>query len=86
LETDSSLRHYYAGEEEHLRRRRGTPHEYIGVNPAVADASNDPEGATVERGRVLLETVVERVAARARTLLTETTGGEDRWAAYRRSH
>ena len=46
LETDSSLRHYYAGEEEHLRRRRETPHEYIGVNPAVADASNDPEGAT----------------------------------------
>ena len=40
--------------------------------------SNDPEGATVERGRVLLEAIVERVAARARALLTDTTSGENR--------
>jgi creatinine amidohydrolase len=78
LETDRALRHYYVGEEEHLRRRRETPHKYIGVNSAVADASNDPERATIERGRVLLEAIVERVAARARALLTETTSGEDR--------
>jgi creatinine amidohydrolase len=75
FETDRSLRHFYAGEQEHLRRRRETPHKYIGVNPAVADASNDPEGATVERGRLLLEAIVERVATRARTLLVETTNG-----------
>jgi len=73
LETDRSLRPYYAEEPEHLRRRRGTPHKYIGVNPAVADDSNDPEGATVERGQVLLEAIVERVADRARTLLMEIT-------------
>ena len=76
FETDRSLRPCYAAEPAHLRRRRETPHKYIGVNPAVADSSNDPEGATVERGRALLETIVERVAARARALLMETTGGE----------
>jgi creatinine amidohydrolase/Fe(II)-dependent formamide hydrolase-like protein len=76
LETDGSLRPYYAGEPEHLRQRRESPHKYIGVNPAVPDSSNDPEGATVERGRVLLETIVERVAARAQTLLAETTSGD----------
>ena len=71
LETDRSLRPYYAGDPEHLRRRAESPHKYIGVNPAVADASNDPERATVERGQVLLETIVERVAARAQALLME---------------
>ena len=76
FETDRSLRHYYAEESEHLRRRRETPHKYIGVNPAVADASNDPERATVERGQVLLETIVERVAARARALLVEVLSSE----------
>ena len=76
FETDRSLRHYYAGEPEHLRRRRETPHKYIGVNPAAADASNDPERATVERGQVLLETIVERVAARARALLMEVLSSE----------
>ena len=76
FETDRSLRHYYAGEPEHLRRRRETPHKYIGVDPAAADASNDPERATVERGQVLLETIVERVAARARALLMEVLSSE----------
>ena len=55
FETDRSLRSCYAQEPAHLRRRRETPHKYIGVNTAVADGSNDPEGATIERGRVLLE-------------------------------
>ena len=76
LETDRSLRAHYAVEQAHLRRRAETPHKYIGVNTGVADSSNDPEGATVERGRALLETIVERVAARARALLMETTGGD----------
>jgi creatinine amidohydrolase len=76
FETDRSLRHYYAKEPEHLRRRRETPHKYIGVNPAVAEASNDPERATVERGQVLLETIVERLAARARALLMGVLSSE----------
>ena len=76
LETDRSLRPYYAAVPEHLRRREQSPHKYIGVNPAVADSSNDPEDATVERGRVLLETIVGRVADRARALLAETTSGD----------
>jgi creatinine amidohydrolase len=71
FETDRSLRPYYAEEPAHLRRRRETPHKYIGVNPAVMDTSNDPEGATIDRGRVLLETIVERVSVRARALLAE---------------
>lgn len=76
LETDRSLRAYYSGEPGHLRRRREAPHKYIGVNPAVADSSNDPEGATIERGQMLLDTIVERVAARAGALLTETMGDD----------
>jgi creatinine amidohydrolase len=78
FETDRSLRPYYAGEQAHLRRWRETRHKYIGVNPAVTDASNDPEEATIERGRILLETIVERVAVRARTLLTEVAGDAGR--------
>ena len=77
FETDRSLRSCYAQEPAHLRRRRQTPHKYIGVNTAVADGSNDPEGATIERGRVLLEAIVERVASRARALLTQTISGSD---------
>lgn len=73
FETDRSLRHHYAGEPGHLARRRETPHRYIGVNTAVPDGSNDPEHATVERGRALLEAIVERVAARAQALLADTT-------------
>ncbi len=76
FETGLSLRRFYAGEPEHLRRRAETPHKYIGVNAAVADSSNDPEGATVERGRVLLEAIVGCVADRARMLLAETTGDD----------
>ena len=72
------LRPYYVEKPTHLQRRRETPHKYVGVNHTVADSSNDPEEATIERGRVLLETIVERVAARALVLLTESTSGEDR--------
>jgi creatinine amidohydrolase len=76
FETDRSLRLHYAEEPAHLRRRRETPHKYIGVNTAVTDSSNDPEGATIERGRVLLEAIVERVATRARALLAQTTSDD----------
>ena len=72
FETDRSLLPYYAKEPAHLQRRRETPNKYIGVNPAVTDSSNDPERATIERGRVLLEAIVERVAARAQALLVES--------------
>ena len=78
FETDRSLQVHYATEQAHLRRRRETPHKHIGVNPAVADSSNDPEGATIERGRALLEAIVGRVAARAGALLRETTSADDR--------
>jgi len=76
FETERSLLHNYAKEPAHLQRRRETPHKYIGVNSAVSDASNDPERATVERGRMLLEAIVERVAARAQALLGEVMSGE----------
>ena len=78
LETDRSLLPYYAGEPAHLQRRRETPHKYIGVDTAVADTSNDPEAATVERGRMLLEAIVERVAARAQALLDEVISTDSR--------
>jgi creatinine amidohydrolase len=78
LETDRSLRAYYAEEPTHLQRRRETPHKYIGVNRAVSDSSNDPEEATIERGRALLETIVGRVAERARALLADSTSGAGR--------
>ncbi len=51
FETDRSLRPYYAGQPEHLRRRQETRHKYIGVDPDRDDGSNDPElTASVERG------------------------------------
>jgi creatinine amidohydrolase len=78
FETDRALLPYYAGEPAHLQRRRETPHKYIGVNTAVADTSNDPEGATIDRGRMLLEVIVERVAARAQRLLDEVMSSENR--------
>jgi creatinine amidohydrolase len=78
FETDRSLRPYYAEEPAHLQRRRETTHKYVGVNCGVADSSNDPEEATIERGRVLLEAIVERVALRARALLAESTSGASR--------
>lgn len=71
LETDSALRSYYAGQPAHLQRRRETDHKYIGVLTAVEDASNDPEStASVERGELLLKVISERIAERARALLT----------------
>jgi creatinine amidohydrolase/Fe(II)-dependent formamide hydrolase-like protein len=78
LETTRSLLPSYAGEPAHLQRRRETPHKYIGVDLAVADTSNDPEGATIERGQVLLEAIVERVAARAQALLADVMSSESR--------
>jgi creatinine amidohydrolase len=78
FETDRALLPYYAGEPAHLQRRRETPHKYIGINPAVADTANDPERATLERGRMLLEAIVERVAARAQALLVEVMSSESR--------
>lgn len=78
LETDGALRSCYAGQPEHLRRRRETPNKYIGVLTGVADASNDPERtASVERGRVLLETISQRIAAQATALLEEARGASD---------
>lgn len=72
LETDRALAPFYAGEPRHLRRRRETGHRYIGVNPAVPDASNDPETtANAERGRELLRVISTRIAERAEGLLTE---------------
>jgi creatinine amidohydrolase len=72
LETNRSLAAYYEHEPKHVARRRETPHKYIGVNPAVADASNDPElSASVERGQVLLRVISERIAERAKGLLAD---------------
>jgi creatinine amidohydrolase len=71
FETDGALRGHYAAEPDHLRRRRETPHRWIGVNPGVDDGSNAPEDAGVERGRALLEEIVAAVAARGRALLDE---------------
>jgi len=69
-ETDGVLRACYAAQPEHLQRRRETAHKYIGVLTGVEDASNDPEmTASVERGRLLLETISTRIAERARALL-----------------
>jgi len=73
LETDGALRSYYAEQPDHLRRRRETRNKYIGVCTAVDDESNDPElTASPERGRLLLSTIAERIAERARALLVET--------------
>ncbi len=70
LETEGSLKSYYAQQAEHLRRRRETPHKYIGVDTGVTDASNDPEStASSERGRRLLAILSARIAEHARSLL-----------------
>lgn len=72
LETDRSLRSYYAGQPEHLLRRQETQHKYIGVDPGSEDGSNDPElTASAERGQLLLRTISERIAGRAKVLLAE---------------
>ena len=66
---------------------RETAHRYIGVNTAVGDGSNDPEAATVECGRAMLEAIVERVAVKAKALLAESTDSTNREAARReRAH
>jgi creatinine amidohydrolase len=73
LETNRSLRSSYGGQPDHLRRRGETPNKYIGVLRGEDDESNDPElTASAERGRVLLETISERIAERAAALLMET--------------
>jgi creatinine amidohydrolase len=75
LETDGALRPYYAARPDHLRRRRETRNKYIGVLTTAADGSNDPETtASVERGRLLLEAIAERIADRAREMLAEGNG------------
>jgi creatinine amidohydrolase len=74
FETGGLLRPYYAGQPEHLRRRRETKHKYLGVLTGVADGSNDPElTASPERGRLLLETISKRIAERALDMLSEAT-------------
>ena len=77
FETDKSLKQYYAGQPEHLRRRREASNRYIGVLLPVDDGSNNPEQtASIERGQLLLKVIAERIAERARILLAEidTTG------------
>lgn len=72
LETNGALRACYAAQPEHLRRREATPNKYIGVLTVESDGANDPElSASPERGRLLLKTISERIAARARELLSE---------------
>lgn len=74
LETDGVLREFYAGQPEHLRRRRETDNKYIGVLTGVDDDSNDPElTANAERGRVLLETIAARIAERAAALMADAS-------------
>jgi len=74
FETGGRLAGFYQGQPEHLRRRRETPHRYIGLFTGAADGSNDPESsASAERGRFLLEQIAARIAARASALLE---GGE----------
>ncbi|GAC1348766.1 MAG: creatininase family protein [Ktedonobacteraceae bacterium] len=72
FETDRSLKQYYKKQPEHLRRRQETDYRYIGVLLPVDDGSNDPElTASVERGQLLLQVISERIAERARSLLSE---------------
>jgi creatinine amidohydrolase len=71
FETGASLKDNYASMPEHLQRREDTPHKYIGVLTAAADGSNDPEHASAERGRSLMETISTRLAERAKAMLIE---------------
>jgi len=67
----------YAKQLEHLQQRRRTKNNYIGVLTGVEDASNDPElTATVERGRLLLQTIAQCIAERVQALLSEVDGIE----------
>jgi creatinine amidohydrolase len=76
-ETGGRLRPFYRQEQQHLRRRRATPHRLIGVNPGVDDGSNEPESATAERGRELFDAIAARLADRARVLLDGVRAGSD---------
>src|SRR5947209_3604852 len=70
FETDRALAEQYHAEPAHLARRAATPNRYIGVLTGVDDHSNEPETtASAERGRVLLDTIAERLARRAQELL-----------------
>jgi len=72
LETGGSLRRYYVGQPDHIKRRRETKNKYIGVFTDAEDESNDPElTANIERGQLLLETISKRIAERATALLAE---------------
>lgn len=72
LETARSLRPWYEGQPEHVRRRAETGHKYIGVLTVSPEGKNDPElTASEERGKVLFATIAERIAARAAALLDE---------------
>ena len=70
LETDGTLRSRYAGNPEHLHRRRRTPHKYIGLFTGAPDESNDPElTASAARGQLLLTAIASRIAERASAAL-----------------
>ncbi len=70
FETGASLRSCYAAMPEHLQRRQQTRYKYIGVLTVAEDGANDPEtSASPERGRLLFDAIIARVAARARALL-----------------
>lgn len=71
FETDRSLRAAYSGLPAHLQRRHDTPNKYIGVLTVADDGSNDPELASAERGRQLLQVISERLALRAKALLEQ---------------
>ncbi len=72
LETNGVLKAHYAKQPKHLQRRRDTKHKYIGVFTAANDESNDPElTASAGRGQLLLETISNRIAEKAKVLLLE---------------
>jgi len=72
LETDGELRPYYAGNQDHIERRRKTENKYIGILTVAEDSSNDPElAANAAKGERLLEIIAGRIAERARALLPE---------------
>lgn len=70
FETDRTRRPWYAGNPEHLERRRTTPNRYIGVLTGAEDDSNDPErSSSNQRGELLLNTISARLAEEAEGLL-----------------
>lgn len=77
FETDGVLRSHYAQQPEHLQRRRATKQKYIGVLTGEEGTSNDPElTASLERGRLLLETIAQRIAEKDQALLSEVVSGK----------